>query len=180
MSPLALRLAVRLALCAAITWLAWRIAGPGGLLLGALALGLALPKPLLQLASELRHMLRWRVWRDLEGRHYVYRGHPVQVLEDVSHCRWVLAADVRTIAGTTASDGALALTYPNGFRRLGEPAQPHFSDEALLMHLAREADPRASRFRHWVEREIAFPARRVRERLGIRLEAPDAPANVET
>jgi len=48
------------------------------------------------------------------------------------------------------------------------------------MHLAREADPRASRFRHWVEREIAFPARRVRERLGIRLEAPDAPANVET
>jgi|APFre7841882630_1041343.scaffolds.fasta_scaffold58993_1 hypothetical protein len=173
MRKLAVTLAVRLALCFALTWYAWRELGAGGLLAGGVMIALALPRPLLKLASELRHLLRERIWHDLEGRHYAYRGHRVQVLEDVSHCRWVLASDVRAIVGTTASDGALSLTYPSGFRRVGEPAQPHFSDEALLVHLTKVSGPNATRFRRWVEREIAFPARRRRKRLGIRLDAPD-------
>ena len=52
-------------------------------------------------------------------------------------------------------------------------AQPHFSDDALIAHLRKEASPTALRFRHWAEREIAFPAQRLRARLGIRLEPPD-------
>ncbi len=177
MRSIVIRLAIRLTLCAGLAWAGWRLMGAIGLLVGGLALGLATARPLLDLASELRHLVRARVWRELEGRHYVYRGHPVQVLEDVSHCRWVLAADVRGIVGATASDGALALSYPHGFRRLGEPAQAYFSDEALLIHLAKAPGAKALRFRHWAEREIAFPARRVRERLGIRLVAPKAPAH---
>lgn len=172
MGRLAFTLAVRVALCAVLTWLAWRIFGAAGLLAGAL-LGLALPRPLLALAGELRRQLRARVWRDLEGRHYAYHGRRVEVLEDVSHCRWVRAADVREIVGFTASEGALALSYPSGFRRLGVPVQAYFSDEALLVHLAKEPGATAIRFKNWVEREISFPARRQRERLGIRLEAPD-------
>ena len=173
MSKLALRLAIRLMLCLTLTWLGWRQWGAVGLLAGGLMLALLLPRPLLDLAFELRHWLRERRGRDLDGRHYAYRGQRVRVHEDVSHCRWVLAADVREIVGSTASEGALALTYPNGFRRLGEPEQAYFSDEALLVHLAKESGPKANHFRGWAEREIVFPARRVRERLGIRLDAPD-------
>ena len=177
MRPLLLTLSIRLALCFALSWLAWRTMGAVGLLAGGAMLALALPRPLLDLAGELRHLMLARVWRDREGRHYAYHGHRVQVLEDVSHCRWVLAADVREIVGTTASDGALALTYPSGFSHQGEPAQAYFSDEALLVHLAKESGSKAIRFRHWVEREISFPARRQRERLGIRLAAPDFKAS---
>ncbi len=173
MRKLAVGLVIRLMLCLALTGFAWRAWGAGGLLAGGLVLAFLLPRPLLDLAGEVRHWLRERSWRDLEGRHYAYRGHRVHVLEDVSHCRWVLASDVREIVGTATSDGALSLTYPSGFRRMGEPAQAYFSDEALLVHLARVSGSRANHFRHWAEREIVFPARRVRERLGIHLDAPE-------
>jgi hypothetical protein len=50
---------------------------------------------------------------------------------------------------------------------------PHLSDEALLAHLAKERAPAAAKLRHWVERESVFPARRRRERHGIRIESLD-------
>jgi len=167
---LALRLAARLALCAAASWGLWRIGGAALMVWSAPLYGIALARPLLDLASELRHAMRAAVWRPLEGRHCVYRGTPVQVLEDESHVRWVRAADVRSIVGQTTSNHALALTYPNGWRTLGTPPEPHFSDEALITHLRTERSAEALRFRHWVERTIAFPARRQRERLGTRAE----------
>jgi len=170
-------LAIRVGLCLALGWIARRALGPGGWLVGGLMLALLLPRPLLDLVGELRRSLHAHVWRDVEGRHYAYRGHPLKVLEDASHCRWILAADVREIVGPTASEGALALTYPNGFRRLGQPAQAYLSDEALIQHLAKESGPKALHFRHWAEREISFPARRRRQRLGIHIDAPDADAD---
>ena len=66
--------------------------------------------------------------------------------------------------GYTASDGALALTYPNGWTQFGSPPEPYFSDEALLTHLRKESTAEAGRFALWAERTIAFPARRLRER----------------
>ena len=92
------------------------------------------------------------------------------MLEDERHRRWVRAADVRKVVGYTASDGALALSYPEGWRLLGSPPAPHFSDEALLEHLSKETSTDALKFRHWVERDIVFPARRQRQRFGVRPE----------
>ncbi len=168
-----IRIALRLSLCAAVWWVLWRHFGPAVAVASTPLFGIALARPLLDLASELRHVTRAAVWRPLEGRHFVYRGTPVQVLEDDDHRRWVRAADVRAIVGYTASNGALALTYPSGWCTLGQPAEPHFSDEALIAHLSKESAPEALRFRHWAEREIAFPAQRLRERLGIRPPAPN-------
>jgi prophage antirepressor-like protein len=51
------------------------------------------------------------------------------------------------------------------------------SEEALLAHLLKERAPEAARLRVWVEREIVFPARRERERLGIRLPAAKTDAD---
>lgn len=169
----ALRIVLRVTLCAALSWCVWRVLGLAPMVATAPLWGLALAKPLIDLASDARHRMRRHVWKPLEGRHFVFRGMPLQVLEDADHRRWVRAADVRRIVGRTATDGALALTYPNGWRAFGQPAEPHFSDDALIAHLAKESSPQALRFRHWAEREIAFPAQRLRERLGIRTEAPD-------
>ena len=104
-----------------------------------------------------------------------FRGQPrAGASKTPTASRWVRLADVRAIVGFTASDGALAITYPNGVRA-ARPARASrtSSDEALLAHLAKERSPEAARLRHWVEREIVFPARRGRERLGVRLEALD-------
>ena len=77
----------------------------------------------------------------VEGRHYAFRGRAVQVLDDADRRRWVRLADVRAIVGFTASDGALAIAYSGGVRRLGRPAEAHVSEEALLAHLLKERAP---------------------------------------
>lgn len=170
---LALRIAVRLALCAAVSGVLWRFGGAALMVVSAPLYGMALARPLLDLASELRHATRAAVWRPVEGRHCVYRGTPVQVLEDDEHVRWVRAADVRRILGHTASNGALRLTYPNGWQIMGAPAEPHFSDDALIAHLRTERSAQALRFRQWAERTIAFPAQRQREKLSARRRLPN-------
>ena len=173
MSIILPRVAIRLLLCAGVSWVLWRYLGLAVAIASAPLYGIALARPLIDLTSDLRHAARAAVWRPLEGRHFVYRGTPVQVLEDDDCRRWVRAADVRAVVGHTATNSALALTYPSGWRTMGKPAEPHFSDETLIAHLAKQGAPEALRFRHWVEREIAFPAQRLRERLGIRPRGPE-------
>ena len=164
-------IAIRLVLCGIVTWMAFRYAGLTTAVPTVILYAIALPKPLLDLASELRHQYRRHHWRDREGRHYVYHGMPLTVHEDVDHQRWVGLAGVRAIVGFTASDATLRVTYPNAWQMLGRPAAPCLRDDALIAHLKTERAPIALKFLHWVEREIAFPARRQRELLGIRTEA---------
>jgi hypothetical protein len=66
----------------------------------------------------------------------------------------------------------LELTYPGGWALLGKPPQCHLRDDALLLYLAKEQELRGIQFKNWAERNIAFPARRKRERFGIRLNDP--------
>ena len=160
-------LVLRALLCAAVGWVGWRAIGPVALALTAPLLGIALAKPLLELAGAMHHAIRARALADIEGRHYAYRGIHVGVIEDEGHQRWIRAADVRRIAGGTDSDHALQLTYGSGYRLAGQPAEPHFSETALLAHLARQADPAAARLRLWVERVVVWPAREQRRRLGL-------------
>jgi hypothetical protein len=168
-------IAVRLAGCTLVAWLVWRKFGLVGMMPTLPLFGIALARPLLDLASALGHQMHRAHWRDVNGRHYAYRGRPIRVVvEDDEHGRWVRLADVRAIVGFTASDGALAISYPDSVLRIGRPPEPHVRDEALLAHLDKERSPEALRLRHWVERTIVFPSRRERDRLGIRSAGPEA------
>jgi len=87
-------LARRLAIAAALAAGAWWLDGPSFLFVFALALsGPLLARPLLDLAGDLRQQARAAVWAPQEGRHFVFRGTPVSVREDVDHRRWVRMAD---------------------------------------------------------------------------------------
>ena len=164
-----LEIVLRGGACAALAWGLRQLGFPLAVLLsiGALA-GIVLARPLIDLAIEIYQAMRRANWRELEGRHYAFKGRTVHVVEDADYRRWVRLADIRAIAGFTASDAALQVTYPAGWRLLGRPALPHLSDEALLTHIAKERTPEAVRLRLWIEREVVFPARRERERHGIR------------
>ncbi len=161
-------IALRVAGCAVVTWIAWRVFGAAGLVFAAPLLGLAFARPLVELAAAGSRAIHRAHWRDVEGRHYAFRGRGVRVLEDAGGRRWIRLGDIRAIVGFTASDGALALAYPEGVRRIGRPVEPYIGEAALLAHLGKERGPDAIKLRAWVEREIVFPARRERERLGIR------------
>jgi hypothetical protein len=171
---IAASIALRLAICLLLSWAVWRWFGTVAMVPTLPLFGILLARPLLDLAGALRDGMKQVQLAAVEGRHYAFRGRRVQVIEDADRRRWVRLADVRAIVGFTASDGALAISYPDGVRRLGRPAVPHVDEEALLAHLLKERAPEAARLRVWVEREIVFPARRERERLGIRAPAQDA------
>ena len=158
---------LRLAVCVAISWAVWRWFGLSSMVPTLALFGILLARPLLDLAGALRDGMKQAQLAAVEGRHYAFRGRAVQVLDDADRRRWVRLADVRAVVGFTASDGALAITYPDGVRRLGRPAEPHVGEEALLAHLLKERSPEAARLRRWVEREVVFPAQRERERLGV-------------
>ncbi len=168
-------IALRVAACAAAAWGAWRLFGAAGIVFVEPLFGVAFARPLIELAATAFRTMRHANWRHVEGRHYAYRGRPVSVVEDADGQRWIRLGDVRAIVGFTASDGALAIAYPDGLCRIGRPVEPHIGAEALLVHLGKERGPEAIRLRVWVEREIAFPARRERERLGIRTTSADGP-----
>ena len=168
---------LRLAVCVAISWAVWRWFGLSSMVPTLALFGILLARPLLDLAGALRDGMKQAQLAAVEGRHYAFRGSAVQVLDDADRRRWVRLADVRAIVGFTASDGALGSAYPGGGPRRGRPAEAHVSEEALLAHLLKERAPEAARLRVWVEREIVFPARRERERLGIRLPAAKTDAD---
>jgi hypothetical protein len=149
---------LRVAACAAVSCGAWRVLGAAGLVFAAPLVGLAFARPLVDLAAAASRAMHRAHWLDVEGRHYAFRGQPVRVLEGADGRRWIRLGDVRAIIGFTASDGALALAYPDGLSRIGRPVEPYIRAEALLEHLGKERGPKAIRLRAWVEREVAFPA----------------------
>jgi hypothetical protein len=175
MTEVLLRIAIRLALCTACSWLVWRTMGLTAMVTTAPLYGVAMAKPLMELASAVRHAAKAHILRKVQGRYYVFRGIPVQVIEDDECRRWVRASDVRRVGATTATDGALALTYPDGWRSMGKPAQPHISGDALLKHLKKDSSPQVLRFTHWVEREIVFPAKARAARQKVSPEATQQP-----
>lgn len=165
-------LAWRLAVLGGVAWWAWRTQAVFALVPLCLLISVLIPNPALNLIAELWHALRVAVWGPVEGRHFSYRGRSVRVITDAQHRRWVNLRDVRKIIGFTASHSRLSVAYPDGFRLLGARGTAHLCDESLLAHLRTEPGAEALKFQQWVERDIAFAARRQRERFGIRFAKP--------
>ena len=126
--------------------------------------GALVARPLINLVALLRQALRSSVWLPVHGQHYVFKGTTVHVLEDGAGWRWIRLADVQTILGTVLNTRVLAVTYPERLEMMGRPAHLHMRDDALITHLAKQNDATALRLRTWVERSIAFPAERARQR----------------
>ena len=161
---------VQIALCIGIYGLVGYYLGRMAVVWTSPLFAAAIARPLMSLASKIRHKLRAYVWMPVHGLHYSFRDVTIRVVEDDDRCRWVNLADVRKIVGVTASDGALATTYPDKVKAMGKPAQVHMRDDALVAHLGKVNQPTALRLRTWVERNIAFPGRRVRKIYGIHVD----------
>ena len=168
---------VQIALClAAFLAIGWFM-GPFGALFSSPLLAAAIARPLMALVANMRHSVLERTWLPVHGQHYVYKDVTIGVLEDEDHRRWVCLADARKVVGFTATERALAIAYPQRCLRIGKRGGPYLRDDALIEHLSKENHPAALRFRTWAERTIAFPGRRIRERLGIRDDPQSRPSS---
>ena len=164
---------VQIALCVAVfAVLVWR-GGPFVAVIASPLLAAAIAYPVYNLVANIRHGIRENAWLPVHGQHYVFKSMTIHVLEDDDRCRWISLADMQKVAGVTASERALALTYPERCKQLGRAGLPHLRDDALIEHLSKESNPMALRFRTWVDGTVSKPGRKVRKSLGIRPEPPD-------
>nr|WP_315491876.1 hypothetical protein [uncultured Rhodoferax sp.] len=126
--------------------------------------GALVSRPLINLVAIVRQALRSSVWLPVHGQHYVFKGTTVHVLEDEEGWRWVRLADVQSVLDKPMNTRILSVTYPERVEMMGRPALMHMRDDALIAHLGKQNDSTALRFRTWVERSIAHPAERARQR----------------
>jgi hypothetical protein len=126
------------------------------------------------LLAEMGWQIRRAALEPLSGKHYQFQNFQLQVVEDDDHCRWIPTDKVRQIVGQLASDEALALLFPSGHQRLGDQQKGYLRDDALVAYLGGAHSAQAIKFKNWIERNVAFPARRIRQRRGIVVRAATA------
>lgn len=136
--------------------------------------GIFITYSLFKLVPEGYWLVRTAVLKPLEGKHYQYLSWSIQVWEDEDHCRWTSTKDLRDILGQLASESALANLYPSGYQRAAKAKYGYLRDDALLLHLTQASAMPAIKFKNWAERNIAFPARTTRKRMGVTIAAPTA------
>ena len=155
---------VQIALCTVFFGLVGYWLGKYMIVFTAPAYGAAIARPLINLVANFRHGVRSAVWLPVHGTHYVLKDTTIHVLEDDDDWRWLPLADVERVLGRKLNARLLAITYPDRLEMGGKPSRMHMRDDALIEHLSRLSDPVALRFRTWLERSVALPARRMRQR----------------
>ncbi len=155
---------VQIALCTACYGLVGYWLGKYMMVFTAPAYGAAIARPLINLVANFRHGVRAHVWMPVHGTHYVFKDTTIHVLDDENSWRWVPLSDVERVLGRKLNARLLGITYTDRLVLAGKPTRMHLRDDALIDHLSKLSDPVALRFRTWVERNVALPARRVRQR----------------
>jgi hypothetical protein len=155
---------VQIALCTVFFGLVGYWLGKYMIVFTAPAYGAAIARPLINLVANFRHGVRSAVWLPVHGTHYVFKDTTIHVLEDDDDWRWLPLADVERVLGRKLNARLLAITYPDRLEMGGKPSRMHMRDDALIEHLSRLSDPVALRLRTLLERSVALPARRMRQR----------------
>lgn len=159
-------LALRALCCAAIYALlyAWLGSHAWALVMVSPALGAAFAVPLIEAGSAAWRSGHQLAWRDVAGRHHAFQGQPVDVLDDEFGQPWVALPGLRRILPDLPPDLLLRQRFGDAWREPagGQPAR--LRADALAQSLQAATQARSLRFRHWLERDVLFPARRRAER----------------
>jgi hypothetical protein len=164
-ATLPLRIIRSSAVCIVYYWLFKDLFGPAvWIFLAALAAQL-FKRIVVDLLAEMGWQMRRATLEPLHGSFYQFQNFQLQVVEDDDHCRWIPTEKVRQIVGQLASDEALAKLFPSGLQRLGDEQKGY---------LAGAHSSQAIKFKNWIERNVAFPARKIRERKRVVIRAATA------
>jgi len=163
---------LRLLFCTTVAYVLWRLLGAVGLVVSAPLFGVLLAKPIFELVAELRGSAKRLAYLQVEGRHFEHRGFRLNIIEDERHHRWVSVSDVRKVISTFPREAVLQRQFPEGLRDDPATRGQRIHADALLVYLARSSEGNSVKFRNWLEREVVFPAAKIRQRLGIRDSVP--------
>ena len=154
---LLVNIALGVAFCAGFLYTFWHWFGALGLVY-AMPILAVLARPLVEILASLPRLAAWIALRKVEGRYFEFRGRSMDIHIDADARCWVSTADARKIAALPA-DAVLARVAPLQCGELGDPLLWRITIEGLAQVLAKSSDPDVTKFRHWLEKDVARPAR---------------------
>ena len=169
MPRILLSIALRLLACALLIYPVWLWLGITSVVLTSPLVAGALARPLIDLAGELRHLVRELVHRPGPDEHYAFLSTRIAVRTDDDGLRWLRLAHLRDIVPGLAGERVLSRVFPDGCRRFEPGGEPYLLDRCAveLLGRANASDDTAVRLRNWIRREVSHPAQRLRERRGL-------------
>ena len=162
--PLPAVVVLRLLACSAFTWLVWRWIGVASLVVCAPLFGVALARPVLELAEHTTLLAKRLGYRKINGRHFEHHGRSLDIVDDDEGYRWVSTADVRKVVSGLPGDAVLERLFPGDVRRDPAAGVPRLKAEALHACLDKATEAGTLKFRLWLQREVILPADLRRQR----------------
>lgn len=162
--PILNSLVMRLMLCVAISYLAWKYLGPVGLVSTAPVFGVAFAGPIMRLVAGVVRLLRARAMHDLQGRHFVHLGHTFLIdTDDAGHC-WLDVQDLRRAGVQLPADALLVVHFAAAELQTGAKGKGLLlRADALLRSLQGSSSADTRRFSIWLDRMVITPAQRAHE-----------------
>jgi hypothetical protein len=159
--------------CSAAVWVAWKFFGPFGIVFAAPLFGVAFARPLIDAVASTYGLLRARAFKDVDGRHYAYRGFPINVALDARGYKWLRLSDIRKVLPALPGDESLQQILGAGVQQVSPDPSLRIRAETLVNYLSRTIDRDKGKFSQWVAQMIVKPAQRVRQGKDSSLRQPD-------
>jgi hypothetical protein len=157
-APIRIPLWLQLLACAGITWAVWRVFGKFAFVFCAPLLGAVLARPIYDLVAAAYGKSRELALRDSHGRHFEYRGHAIDVVDDEDAHRWLRVRDVRKVMPGLVRDEVLQQRFGERAQALAPSRDFRIRADALLEHLRSANEPTAVKFKVWLERVVIMPS----------------------
>jgi hypothetical protein len=143
-------LVVRLALCCAITWWAWRRLGLIALPLCAPLFGVAAAGPIMTLAAGswtgLSQAAREAAWH----ARLPYQGRRIRYFVDAAAVHWFCVDDMRKLVPNLPPDRGLLALYPERCKPPNWRRPAYLRADAAQDLFAKATDRATIRFAHWL------------------------------
>ncbi len=158
--------ALRLMVCGAMTFAAWRWLDLTVAVLTAPLWGMLLARPILDIAIDVHRRLREAALPGDGGSHHAVGGVSLEVIEEGPFA-WIAATGLKRSLGHRETDDVFAARFPGGWIRREPRARLYIRADAVIRHLDDAPDrmhPGRLRLRRAVEQDILFPLAERRRR----------------
>lgn len=159
------RLALGVAVAAPFVWVAWRISGTPGLMLGIVAATPLVVKLVTRQLIELFHegftWLSQQPLKEWEGAYYAFDDIQVRIYEFEGEL-WFTVPDILAAIGVKRLPPAFLATHRAELRRIPGSRKEALPGRSLPTLLGPLREAKAGRFLLWAQREVMAPWERKR------------------
>jgi len=157
-----LNLALRILICAAVTWTGVVLTGLIGFVLTAPIWGVLLAKPILEFFPAFERLVHRQAFQEWEGKYYKYGRTHLRVYFNGDDA-WFIAKDVLSVLDKTPESWRDARFTAEEYGVIPGRSEMGFSPAGVVKLTQLSGHPEAPKFRLWFERAVVFTLQRQKE-----------------